>query len=39
MAVTKVGQWTNVEDEVLKAAISKYGMRIFSIEAISISSD
>ena len=26
MVVTKVGQWTNVEDEVLKAAISKYGL-------------
>ncbi|KAH7095786.1 pre-mRNA splicing factor component-domain-containing protein [Paraphoma chrysanthemicola] len=26
MVVTKVGQWSNVEDEVLKAAISKYGL-------------
>ena len=26
MVVTKIGQWSNVEDEVLKAAISKYGL-------------
>ncbi|KAF1840844.1 uncharacterized protein K460DRAFT_370825, partial [Cucurbitaria berberidis CBS 394.84] len=26
MVVTKVGQWSNVEDEVLKSAISKYGL-------------
>jgi pre-mRNA-splicing factor CDC5/CEF1 len=26
MVVTKAGQWSNVEDEVLKAAISKYGL-------------
>ncbi|KAF2739820.1 hypothetical protein EJ04DRAFT_540346 [Polyplosphaeria fusca] len=26
MVQTKVGQWSNVEDEVLKAAISKYGL-------------
>ena len=26
MVVTKTGSWSNVEDEVLKAAISKYGL-------------
>ncbi|KAF1939557.1 hypothetical protein EJ02DRAFT_381625 [Clathrospora elynae] len=30
MVVTKVGQWSNVEDEVLKAAISKYGLNQWS---------
>lgn len=30
MVFTKVGQWSNVEDEVLKAAISKYGLNQWS---------
>ncbi|KAF2120583.1 pre-mRNA splicing factor component-domain-containing protein [Lophiotrema nucula] len=30
MVVTKVGQWSNVEDEILKAGVSKYGLNQWS---------
>jgi len=28
MPVVKGGVWTNVEDEILKAAVSKYGLNV-----------